>query len=669
MTLSKSHPSHASSGIQSKSDHALFTKLSLRNARRQARDYLVYFVTMILVVALMYAFNGLIFSDEVRFLSENTAQLPLVIALASIVVIRIICWLVSYTTTFMLSRRSREFGTYILIGLENGQVARLFLLENLIVGGFSLIAGILLGSFLFQAMRAMILTMFGTPYRLAFSVSPPAALLTIAYFVFIYLLAQRKCRKRIRSMKIYELIYFEKVNEEIVIQASKKRRRIFTASIVLGILGTLLLLMGNLLFGILGAGCIIAFLYGFFLSFASGVPAYFEKRPAKKYSGHTLLVFRTLTAKLASIGILMATISLLFTVVLISEGSGQCFNALFWERAAQNSAFDLFIGIKGKEPDFTDYLEYIEANISVKASRTYDVYLSDDTRFLDYLQANVKYYFQTTYDKDSLMKFSDYAALREMMGCSPVTPVPGTYLIHCMPHLEKPIQDSDILIQIGGRTLTAGGIYTENFNQKWDTTNGHMYILVVPDEVLENRSADHRIYAAMTEEPVSKAQFEELEAIEARHADMTDIHSTLYAKSQEETEAADQTVLFAFPLYYLALILTMTAAAILTIQQLSESERYRRQFALLRKLGMDRREMEKTLRKQFTIYYAMPALPPVLISVPFVFYLGNSIGDNMLIGTGRPPVIVLCMLALFFCIYAIYIVLAYTGLKRDVLPD
>ena len=173
----------------------------------------------------------------------------------------------------------------------------------------------------------------------------------------------------------------------------------------------------------------------------------------------------------------------------------------------------------------------------------------------------------------------------------------------------------------------------------------------------------------MTEEPVSKAQFEELEAIEARYADMTDIHSTLYAKSQEETEAADQTVLFAFPLYYLALILTMTAAAILTIQQLSESERYRRQFALLRKLGMDRREMEKTLRKQFTIYYAMPALPPVLISVPFVFYLGNSIGDNMLIGTGRPPVIVLCMLALFFCIYAIYIVLAYTGLKRDVLPD
>ena len=143
----------------------------------------------------------------------------------------------------------------------------------------------------------------------------------------------------------------------------------------------------------------------------------------------------------------------------------------------------------------------------------------------------------------------------------------------------------------------------------------------------------------------------------------------LYAKSQEEAEAAAQTVLFVFPLYYLAPILTMTAAAILTIQQLSESERYRRQFALLEKLEMDRREMAKALRKQFTIYYAMSALPPVLISVPFVFHLSKSAGDNTLIGVDRSPAIVLGMLALFFFIYSIYIVLAYTGLKRNVLPD
>lgn len=48
----------------------------------------------------------------------------------------------------------------------------------------------------------------------------------------------------------------------------------------------------------------------------------------------------------------------------------------------------------------------------------------------------------------------------------------------------------------------------------------------------------------------------------------------------------------------------MTAATILTIQQLSESDRYSRQFELLRKLGMGRREMSKALGWQFAIYYS-----------------------------------------------------------------
>ena len=110
-------------------------KLSLRNARRQARDYLVYFVSVVMAAALLYAFNGLVFSQEILNLSRRMAQMPSIIVLASIVVVCVFGWLVSYTTNFMLSRRSRELGTYILIGLENRQVARLFFLENLAAGG------------------------------------------------------------------------------------------------------------------------------------------------------------------------------------------------------------------------------------------------------------------------------------------------------------------------------------------------------------------------------------------------------------------------------------------------------------------------------------------------------------------------------------------------------
>lgn len=641
------------------------SELSLRNAKRQAQDYLIYFVTLVMSVALIYAFNNLIFSEEVQIVAANVVALPIIIVLASIVVVCIIGWLVSYTTGFMLRRRSREFGTYILIGLENSQVAGLFFLENLAVGCFALVTGILLGSLLFQAMRAIILNMYGMPYAFALSVSFKAALLAVIYFMFIYLFVQRKSRKRINSMKIYDLIYFEKHNEEIVIRSSKKRRRVFVASIVLGIIGTLLLLMGNMLFGIIGAGCIIVFLYGFFLSFASGVPAFFDKRPARKYKGQTLLIFRTLSAKLATIGTLMATISLLLTAVFISEGTGQCFKALFWGRAEQDSAFDLFISVEGETADHTPYLDYINENISVKDSRLYNIYLSGGTQVLDYTKEHARYY--QCFPEDTLMKFSDYAALRKIMGYPTVTCASDTYLIHCASFLEEIMKDYDEPIHIGDSTLTPSGVYSELFTQSYDSGNGHQYILVVPDEVLEGCLVSHRIYAAMTTEPISEEQFQALQDI-AFDEDRPG-YDSIRARSREEARAASSTVLFVFPLYYLALILAMTAIAILTIQQLAETDHYKSQFLLLAKLGMKRSEMIKALRGQFIIYYTMPALPPVFIGVPFIYNLGNLTEPGTLTGANSPSVIVRGAFILFFTVYAIYIVLAYTSLKRNVLPE
>ena len=129
-----------------------------------------------------------------------------------------------------------------------------------------------------------------------------------------------------------------------------------------------------------------------------------------------------------------------------------------------------------------------------------------------------------------------------------------------------------------------------------------------------------------------------------------------------------QALMFCFPLYYLALALMMTAVTILTIQQLSETERYRHQFALLRKLGMDRRETARTLGRQFALYYTLPAVPAVLIAGSFIAHLAMMPEPGVMVGWTSPAVIVMISLSAFFLIYAVYILLAYTGLRRNVLP-
>jgi Predicted permease. len=269
-----------------------------------------------------------------------------------------------------------------------------------------------------------------------------------------------------------------------------------------------------------------------------------------------------------------------------------------------------------------------------------------------------------------VLRYSDYAALRAIAGYPPVELKPGEYLIHCMAYLEKHLADYTQPISFGCVSLAPGGVYTEHLLQNYHTSNGARYILVVADEVAESLPVFHHAYAARTVSPVTEAQFYDLCDIHYKleKLNLERSYDEIHTKAQEEADAASWTTVTVFPLFFLALSLTMTAATILTIQQLSESERYRRQFALLQKLGMDRQEMANALRTQFAIYYILPAVPPVLIGVPVLLKLTHAPEPGVMVGINSPVAIVTISLGIFFLIYAVYILLAYTSLKRNVLP-
>ena len=652
------------------------SKLSLRNARRQTGDYLIYFVTIVMVCAMLYAFNCLAVSKEIHDLSGLMDTMTLTIALASIAVIFIIGWLTSYMTGFMLSRRSRELGTYLLIGLENRQVARLFFLENLSVGSVALLFGIPLGNLVYQALRAILLTMFSAPYYFRYDFSLKAIGLTLVYFAAIYLFALIRSRKRIRNMKICDLIYFERQNETAVVKKSRTRKTLFGVSIVFGGAGTLLLVTAsNLLAGVIGAGCIIAFIYGFFISFSSGVPAYFERKPERKYRGQNLMIFRTLTGKLATMGVVMATVSLLFTATLLTEGSGMVFNGIFQGRLERN-AFDLLF-VSDQESHADLCRKNMAGQLPLTAYRQYRLYRGVDDAVSAYLEKTAGYYrysYEHDYNGMVFMAYSDYTALRDMLGLPAAKREPDRYIIHCMPYLEEPLRQWKEPLTLDGKTLSPGQIYTEQFAQNLWNGNGHQFLFVVPDAFCENRPTLRFCVAAMTAHSITPEQVETLQrSLSERTVD--GIQSAvsgwdlLYSRDVNVADTAAWSAMSVFPLFYLALTLAMTAATVLTVQQLSEAGRYRRQFELLRKLGMDRLEMRRALFGQLAIYYIMPVIPPALIAVPFILDLCGAVEPGTMVGANRPSVILMISLGLFFLVYLIYTVIAYISMKRNALPE
>ncbi len=643
-----------------------YCKLSLRNARRQARDYLVYFVTMVLAAALLYTFNALAVSEEVRFLAAGSANLTLMIALGSLAVVCVFGWLAAYSTRFMLSRRGREFGLYLLSGLTNRQVARLFFLENVTVGAAALVLGAALGGLLWQLLRAIVLAMFAQPYHFTLEFSLPALGRTGLYFALIYLFALRRSRKRLRKMKICDLLYFDRQNEGAVLRTGALRRLVFGLSLVLGVIGTCLLLQMSAYVALAGALCAVLALFGFFLSFASGVPAFFDRRPARKYRGQSLLIFRSLTAKLASMGVLMAVLSVVFAATLISEGSSSVLYGIMKGRTAEAACFDLYIGIEGEKQDPGPYLTYIGENIPVERERLYQVFLTGKTQLQDYLKDA---YYNYGYDSDPVLRWSDYAALRSIAGYPEVEPPgPGQCLIHCMPYLAGPLGSYQEALLVGETSLSPGGLYTERLSQSYGTANGRGYILVVSDEAAERLPVHHLAYAAKTAQPMTAGQYEALAGLAGVERGREN-YTFVLSKAHEEAEVAAQAVLVCFPLYYLALALMSTAVTILTIQQLSETERFRRQFTLLHELGMDRREMARALGRQFALYYSLPAVPAVLLAASFIVHLAMMPEPGVMVGWNSPGAIVAVSLGVFFLIYGVYILLAYTGMRRNVLPN
>lgn len=114
----------------------MYLKLSIRNARRSFINYLLYVVTMTVLLAVIEISNCIaIIGESAGF---QVISLPLLIAAIQIV-------LVGYIDSFLLKQRAKEFASYLLLGMEKRRLTRLFLCEVLLIGFCCYIAGATIG--------------------------------------------------------------------------------------------------------------------------------------------------------------------------------------------------------------------------------------------------------------------------------------------------------------------------------------------------------------------------------------------------------------------------------------------------------------------------------------------------------------------------------------------
>ena len=127
----------------------MYPKLILRNVFRNLQTYTIYFLSLILIYSLLYAFNALPSHPVMQSLSGAKEMLTTVMTqymgLLSYLILGAIAFLIVYSTNFVIGRREKELGLYATLGMKKYQIIGTLFFETMLVNIFALLLGFTFG--------------------------------------------------------------------------------------------------------------------------------------------------------------------------------------------------------------------------------------------------------------------------------------------------------------------------------------------------------------------------------------------------------------------------------------------------------------------------------------------------------------------------------------------
>lgn len=664
----------------------VLSKLAIRNVKRSIKDYLIYIITVVMAFSLIFAFNFVSFSSDITQLSEMMENLKYAIIFVSCIIVFVIAWLINYTMKFMFEKRSKEFGTYMLLGIEKKDINKMFLSENIVLGLISFVISFFVGTILGNIISAIVMNLFEMPYKIKLSITLTPVLLSTLYFILIYLFTLFRSSRRMKKMKIHDLLYLEKKNEEKIWKKKKYRNILFIIFVILGILGLYLcdyaFIISNdpSMVSYLGISILLLIIsiYGITFTLGDFILALINKRRKIKYSKDNLFVAKNFEAKSRTIGFTLGTLSLLITLTLVCMNMSFIMKDAFENNIEQQAPYDILVegmysdveeswtGKQDNRKKAWEYIDYIHENYEIEDELHYQILTLQDHQVAKYIKDIGN---NGLYDYDTYLKVSDYNKLLEMLGEKPIDLKENEYFVtgdKTVQKYFKKIEKENNNITINGKQLSLKSTTIENFRLGWST--GNSFLIVIPDNVAKNMQVVTELYAFDTKEETKESDNTKLEKLgyyEFKDGDSYFAYFPVTVRGYYESFNKTAMTIFSFSLLYVSIIFITVVGTILSIQTLSDSNKNKYQYKLLKKLGVEDKKIKKTIRKQITCNFLFPALYPIIIaittsiSINRLFYAITSANMNYLTS-------ILITIGIFAIIYGIYYIATYITFKNNI---
>ncbi len=690
-------------------------KLAFKNMKKNMKDYVIYFLTLVLGVAIFYIFNSMDAQQASMVLSESKRQIIelmlQVLGIVSVFVTIVLGFLIVYANNFLVKRRKKEFGLYMLLGMGKRNISVILLLETLLVGIFSLVIGLIVGIFGSQLMSIVVAKMFEadlTGFKFVFS--EDALIKTVMYFAIIYVLVMILNIFSASKYKLIDLLNASKKSEKVILRNSFVSVFLFIVSIVIlgfayynAITGITKPVPNDFLLAI-GMGIVGTFM--FFYSLSGFALKLMQLNKNWYLKNLNIFVLRQTNSKINTTVFSMSIICILLFFTICIFSSAMSLNNSMTSQLKENNPADITITKQYNLPE-----KYISSNGNVTIEYTKEEREDslipimeslenvgfDRSNFKDYVEIS-EYMTEEITPKETLgkvaekvltdfpalevnspenvLKLSDYNKLQKLYGRETETLADNEYIVICNYENMKVYRDEALknktAININGKEYVPK--YEECINtiisispQPIETGT-----IVLPDDAVDENWKFYMLLSAIyngeTEDEKQKIEDKLVEVSSENDTVNTAVFGNMSAFTKitnyEASVGLSATVTFIG--LYLGIIFLISSAAILALKELSDSSDNKERYKVLRRIGADEKMINKALLKQIGIFFILPLLVAIIHSI-----FGLKVTSIILAVFGKQDIFLSVVLtAIFFVIiYGSYFIATYYGSKNIVKED
>lgn len=686
-------------------------KLSFENMKKSIKDYSIYFLTLVLGVAIFYMFNSIDSQQAMLTVSQSQREIiKLMIEMLgyiSVFVAVVIGLLIVYANNFLINRRKKEFGIYMTLGMGKRQISRIILMETIFVGIISLIVGLVVGVFASQLMSVLVAKMFEADMsEFQFVFSKDACIKTCIYFAVMYIAVMFFNTLTVSRYKLINLLNATKKNEKVKIKNPFISILIFI--IGAGILGfaywkvtadvksmtTADKMLPPILMGITGTILVFWSLSGFILQVVQTMK--------KTYLKDTnMFVLRQINNKINTTVISMSVICLmLFVTITVLSSSLSLRNSMqkdlidmtpvdvnlyktanlpesykrygvevkTTKEQREDSRITIQETLENNGFDMSNLKDVVEIPIYASNELTWGKFFGDKIDEVKQSFPNLQYN-----TAEMIVKISDYNKIASVYGIEEYTLSDDEYIMLCdfksMEELRNNVLANGNILEIAGKE------YKSKYNEcksgfiMMSTSHTNTGIILVPDNCnLTENMKEQTFFAANYNANTDK----ERENIEAMFRDgdsgfvqnLNDkgIEIDGLTKTSIMEASIGLATIVTFIAIYLGIIFLIASSAILALKQLTESSDNKQRYMILRKIGCDEKMINRALFRQIGIFFAMPLILAVIHSI-FGIQFAFSVLEGIATRDELLPSVIVTVVAIG-AIYGAYFLATYLGSKN-----